>query len=993
MKLPNYHENLETLHVETMPNRSYYIPCCTKDEALTETREYSSRFISLNGAWDFHYYEAPFEVPSDAIQPDFDRGMFDTIPVPSVWQNHGYDRHQYTNVRYPIPYDPPYVPSMNPCGLYVRTLTIEPEQGNRYYLNFEGVDSCYYLYINGKAAGYSQVSHSTSEFDITGHLVKGENTIAVLVLKWCDGTYLEDQDKLRTSGIFRDVYILERPETHLREFFVNTSIKDSSGVISVNFEYNNGPVETICTLLDPEGNELEKQTVSGTKISITVENAKFWNPENPFLYGLLIEAGDEIILQNVGIREIKIENGIVLFNGIPVKMKGVNRHDSDPYAGPAISPAQAERDLAIMKAHNINAVRTSHYPNSPWFVQLCDRYGFYVIDESDVEIHGTCTFYGGGGDTYSDIAMDERFDESILDRVQRNVIRDKNSPSVVIWSLGNEAGFGPGFEKAGRWIKEYDPSRLTHYEGEGHARPGYEKDNSMLDVKSRMYASLKEVDEYFEKGEDKRPFVQCEFIHAMGNGPGDAEDNYQQMLKYPGYFGAFVWEWCDHAVYMGKTPDGKRKYFYGGDFGEFPHDGNFCMDGLVYPDRTPHTGLLEYKNVIRPIRAALSEKGITFTNMLDFTDLNDYLTVSYDVVCNDEILRTGGFDVACPPRQSVLTDFDLSHPDKGNCYINFIYRQKKDADFTRAGHILGFDQLALHEEEPELPSMKAADNGELQLDECESKITVTGKAFRYVFDKIAGNFAEMVYDNNTLITKPVEFNIWRAPTDNDRNIREDWQEAGYDRPLVKVYETAAELLNGIAVIKFKLSLAPIYIQKILEIEGTWEIDADGIAAVKMKCIKDMKMPFLPRFGLRLFLPRVFDDVSYYGYGVLESYVDKRRASCRGLYNSKVAGFHEDYIKPQENGSHYGCDFVSVSKHGLTLKAVSSKRFSFNASQYTQEELTEKMHNFELEECGDTVLCLDYAQSGIGSNSCGPQLLEKYRFNEPEFYFELALIPS
>jgi len=992
MKLPGYHENLEVLHVGTQPNRSYYIPCNSKNEALSEVREDSSRFISLNGTWDFAYYDAPQLIPEGATQPNHDRSKFDSIPVPSVWQNHGYDRHQYTNVRYPIPYDPPFVPNMNPCGLYVRTLTLNPDSAKNYYLNFEGVDSCLYLYINGTAAGYSQVSHSTSEFDITKYLVSGENTIAVLVLKWCDGTYLEDQDKLRTSGIFRDVYLLERPKAYLRDFFVNTKIQGDDGQVTVAFEYGSEPVETKCTLFDPSGSELESKKATDGSVTFVINKAQLWSPEIPSLYSLIIEANGEIIYQNVGLREIKIEDGIVLFNGAPIKMKGVNRHDSDPVTGPTISIAQATKDLEIMKAHNINAIRTSHYPNAPWFTQLCDKYGFYVIDESDVEIHGVCTIYGGShADTYCLIAMDERFDESIMDRIQRNVMRDKNCPSVVIWSLGNESGYGPGFEKAARWIKEYDPSRLTHYEGEFWAEKDYEKDKSVLDVMSRMYAPLEWVDEYFEKAEDPRPFVQCEFIHAMGNGPGDAEDNYQQMLKYPGYFGAFVWEWCDHTVYMGKTEDGKDKYFYGGDFGEYPHDGNFCMDGLVYPDRTPHTGLLEYKNVIRPVRATLVEKGVNIRNMLDFLDLRDYVNISYKITCDDKVLDSGDLDVSCSPCETVFVPLDISYPENRNCYIMLEYRQKHDYALTKSGHKLGFDQLILNEAKLKLPELRTAKTDELTLEESETHITITGSAFRYVFDKLLGNFSEIVYRNNTLLTKPVEFNVWRAPTDNDRNIRHQWEEAGYDRPLVKVYETNASLKDSVVKIDFHVGLAAIYRQKILDIKGTWEIDVDGCIVAKMQCKKDMELPFLPRFGLRLFMPRVFDDISYFGYGEYESYVDKRRASYRGLFNSNVADMHEDYIKPQENGSHYGCDFVSVSSKGLTLKAVSSDKFSFNASPYTQEELGTKKHNFELNECGDTVLCLDYKQSGIGSNSCGPELLEEYRFNEENFTFELALI--
>ena len=994
MKLPKYHENFDTFHVETEENRSYYIPYNSKDDAVAENRENSSSFIPLNGTWDFSYFKAPELIPDNAISPDFDRSGFDSIPVPSVWQNHGYDKHHYTNIRFPIPYDPPYVPSFNPCGLYVRTFTLSPDKNKCYYLNFEGVDSCFYLYINGTAAGYSQVSHSTSEFDITKHLVSGENHIAVLVLKWCDGTYLEDQDKLRTSGIFRDVYILQRPKSHVRDFFVNTKKQGENWSVSVNLEYSGEPVETACKLVDPFGKELESKRVTNCSVSFTVKSAMLWNPEKPVLYSLLIETEGEVICQNVGIREIRIENGIVLFNEAPIKMKGVNRHDSDPVTGPTISVSQAEKDLKLMKKHNINAIRTSHYPNAPWFVGLCDKYGFYVIAESDLEMHGTVTIFGGNSaDTYSLGAMDGRFDKAIMDRTKRNIIRDKNSPSVVIWSLGNEAGFGPGFESAGKWIKEYDSSRLTHYESEEWIIPGYKKDSSMLDVKSRMYVPLEWVDDYFEKTKDPKPFMQCEFIHAMGNGPGDAEDNYLQMLKYPGYFGAFVWEWCDHAVYMGKTIEGKHKYFYGGDFGDYPHDGNFCMDGLVYPDRTPHVGLLEYKNVIRPVRATLARGGLNFRNMLDFTDLSDYVNISYKITCNGEIAHSGNLEVSCPPRKSVFVPVDLSCSCGGNCYIILEYRQKNDGLLIKAGHFLGFDQLTLNVATLKLPTPQPVKTDELKLSESETLIVVSGDNFRYVFDKLLGNFSEMLYQNNTLITKPIEFNIWRAPTDNDRYIRLKWEEAGFDRAFAKVYETSASIKDGIATINFHMSLAAVYRQKILDIKGSWEIDANGLVIVKLKAKKDMVMPFLPRFGLRLFLPRGFDELSYFGYGPYESYIDKRRASHRSLFKSNVADQHEDYIKPQENGSHYGCDYIIISKQEATFKVASSEQFCFNVSPFTQEELAETPHNFELEPCGDTVLCLDYKQSGIGSNSCGPQLLESYQFNEAEFAFELSLMPE
>ena len=992
MKLQGYHQDPHVLHAGTEENRSYYIPCLSAEAAFSRNREKSEALHMLSGMWDFAYFDSAYDVPDGIVSPNFDRSGFAQIPVPSVWQVHGYDKHQYTNIKYPFPYDPPYVPDMNPCGVYTRYFDIGDPAGKRHYVNFEGVDSCFYLYINSKLVGYSQVSHSTSEFDVTDFLIKGQNMIAVVVLKWCDGSYLEDQDKFRQSGIFRDVYILSRPDEHIRDYFVKTPINGEKAKIKAEFSFRNKPVEIIGTLFDATGKEIAKQTADGSTLEFELDEPRLWNAEHPCLYGLLIQAAGEFIFQCVGIREIKIENGVILVNNTAVKFRGVNRHDSDPFVGAAVTMSHVIRDLAIMKGHNINAIRTSHYPNSPWFAQMCDQYGFYVISEADIEAHGTTTIYGGSQkETFGLIAQNPLFHEAIIDRVKRNVVRDKNCASVIFWSMGNESGYGKSFEEAGRWVKEYDPSRLLHYESSIYETGGHKNDTSMLDVYSRMYAPVDDIVNYFESEGGKKPFIQCEYIHAMGNGPGDAEDYFELIQKYDGFAGGFVWEWCDHAVFMGADENGKDKFFYGGDFGEFPHDGNFCMDGLVYPNRTPHSGLLEYKNVIRPARAVLEEDGMTITNMLDFTDLYNHLFVGYEIVHDGKVTDRGTFDVHAAPHKSGRVRMELPKIESGNCYLNLIYRQKYDSFFTGTGHVMGYEQLVLHEEKPRLPVLaKSAEN--IEIFESSKEIEVSSPNFRYVFSKIAGTFSEMSYKNNTLLTKPMEFNIWRAPTDNDRNIRHVWQAAGYDRTGVKVYSTAAKTENGIAVIECKMAVVAVYVQKIIDVTATWKIDANGAVTASMDCVKNMEMPFLPRFGLRLFMPKGFENAEYFGFGPNESYVDKRRASFRGPFSSTVKEMHEDYIKPQENGSRYGCDYVKLYKAGgISVNVTSSERFSFNASHYTQEELAAKAHNFELEECGDTVLCLDYIQSGIGSNSCGPELLEKYRFNDEKFSFNIGLV--
>lgn len=1015
MLVKNYFEDPKTLHVGTMEDRAYYIPYPRQTEALSGDRNTSKRFQLLNGEWSFKYFNSIYDMTEEFYLADCDLEGFDKIPVPSVWQNHGYDRHQYTNVKYPFPYDPPYVLVENPCGAYVRQFEVAAgNEGMRKYINFEGVDSCYYLWINGVFVGYSQVSHSTSEFDITGFVKEGTNTIAVLVLKWCDGSYLEDQDKFRTSGIFRDVYIIYRPQEHIRDFFVKTELSDNykKAVITVELEYLDGkpvPADYVFLAAD-ERTELGRGTVKGRNFRISLENPQLWNAEQPNLYTLVLNTAREAIAIKVGIREIKIIDGVVYLNGEKIKFRGVNRHDSNPVTGPAVTAEDMLKDLTLMKQHNINAIRTSHYPNAPVFTEFCDKYGFYVIAEADIETHGTTTIFGGDqdGKAFPMLAHDPDYEASILDRVKKNVIRDKNHACVVIWSLGNESGFGRNFESALRWVKGYDTSRLTHYESAHYTPDGYKCDFSNLDLFSCMYASIEYIKKYFEETKGDKPFIQCEYIHAMGNGPGDIEDYHDLIQKYDGFCGGFVWEWCDHAVYMGRTEDGRKKYYYGGDFGEFPHDGNFCMDGLVYPDRRVHTGLLEYKNVIRPLRLVKEnpkEGKFTFRNMLDFVNTRDYLYISYSVAKNGEVIARGIIEdesiLNIKPHEEKVIYLTLDGINEGDCYIKFDYVQKMDLPFTGKGHVLGFDQVKLAVDrvglkEDRIQSLLGACDSPksgISFSETDRYIFISGVNFKYTYNKLAGAFERMVYDNNVLLERPMNYNIWRAPTDNDRNVRGKWEECGYDRALSRAYATRVSGEDSNIRIITELSVTAVYIQRVLDISTEWNVAGDGTISVNMQVEKNMETPFLPRFGLRLFLPQEVNSVEYFGFGPNESYADKRRASYIDKFTARVEDLHEDYIKPQENGSRWGCHYVKVcSDSGLGLLVVNDEPFGFNASYYTQEELTNKMHNYELEKSGSTVLCLDYAQSGIGSNSCGPELIEKYRLNAQRFHTTMLLKP-
>ena len=587
MIVPKYYEDLNVLHKNTMPNRAYYIPASSRLENPVEERESSDRFTLLSGEWKFQYFDSIYDAKEEFFAEGFDTRKFDTVIVPGVWQGYGYDCHQYTNIRYPFPMDPPFVPHKNPCGEYVHTFIYhKDDKAPRAFLNFEGVDSCFYVWVNGAFIGYSQVSHSTSEFDITESLREGENRLAVLVLKWCDGSYMEDQDKFRMSGIFRDVYLLKRPEEGVFDYFVKARPSEDykNGNVEITFQYLNKEIPVEVKLFDHQGTMVASARAEGNKVLLEVKDARLWNAECPYLYTLVLETESEVITDQVGIREIHIEGNIVYINGVKVKFHGTNRHDSDPVTGFTISLQQIMKDLKLMKEHNINAIRTSHYPNEPRFYQLYDRIGFYVVDETDNESHGTTSVFASKDENVLQwkkrwgevIANNPDFTEATVDRTMRCVERDKNRPSVVIWSMGNECAYGCTFEAALKWTKEFDDTRLTHYEGALYVEDRHKYDFSNLDTFSRMYPSLEEIHNYF-KEDGRKPFIMCEYCHAMGNGPGDLEDYFQVIHQYEGFCGGFVWEWCDHAIEMGKTVEGKTMYAYGGDHGEFPHDGNFCI--------------------------------------------------------------------------------------------------------------------------------------------------------------------------------------------------------------------------------------------------------------------------------------------------------------------------------------------------------------------------------------------------------------------------------
>ena len=1008
MIVPRYYEDLSVLHENTMPARAYYIPASKRMDNLVEHRDESDRMQLLNGNWKFQYFNSIYDVQESFFEKNYDTEEFDEIQVPSVWQMAGYDMHQYTNIRYPFPFDPPYVPQDIPCGAYAHTFVYhKDENAPKAFLNFEGVDSCFYVWINGSYVGYSQVSHMTSEFDITDLLQDGENSIAVLVMKWCDGSYLEDQDKFRMSGIFRDVYILKRPEQAISDYHVKTKIEDMLAKVELDMKFYS-PAEVKISIEDKNGAVVAVGSIAeeGTAV-LEIANPELWNTENPYLYKLILETEKEVIVDHIALRKIEIKDQVIYLNGQKIKFRGVNRHDSDPVTGFTISVEQITTDLTLMKQHNFNAIRSSHYPNAPFFYEMCDKYGFMVIDEADIEAHGPFMLYREEDTDYNrfkrwneKIADDPAWEAAIVDRVKLMVERDKNRFCIVMWSMGNESAYGCNFEKALAWTKKFDPNRITQYESARYRNYDETYDYSNLDVYSRMYPALSEIQEYLDK-DGSKPFLLVEYCHSMGNGPGDFEDYFQMIQDNDKMCGGFVWEWCDHAIAHGTAENGKIIYAYGGDHGEEIHDGNFCMDGLVYPDRTVHTGLLEYKNVYRPARVVSYDKEsgeLVLHNYMDFDDLKDYAKISYELTQDGLVISKGKLaEVSVAPHSEGNTNLKVNVPENGKCYLKLIYHLKKEMPLLEENHILGFDEIEVSQKDAKCQLAekwleKAATDSELQVNEDDTQIHIKGREFAYTIDRRTALFTEMKFAGREYLNHPMELNIWRAPTDNDMYIKAEWKKAHYDKAYTRAYTTeVVQGKHGVKIVSHASVVAET-VQKILDVTITWKIDATGKIDADIEATKDGEFPDLPRFGVRMFLDKKLSDARYFGMGPQESYRDKHQAASHGLYRANVGDLHEDYIRPQENGSHYDCEYVELNNSRYGIVASAENAFSFNASYYTQEELEKKTHNYELTESDSVVFCVDYALNGIGSNSCGPVVLEQYRFDDVLFRFQFTLIP-
>lgn len=1000
-------QNPEVLHVNREEARSYYIPFADAAASRRGVKSQSPYYRLLNGNWSFSYFDRHIDAPQEIIEKDYPLDTCDVIPVPSNWQMYGYDIPQYTNVNYPYPVDPPYVPADNPMGVYLLDFQVPSSwQTKDVYLFFDGVNSCFYVYINGKEVGYSQGTHNPSEFLITPYLTEGTNRLTVKVLKYCDGSYMEDQDFYRLSGIFRDVYLLARDNNHIRDIFVKTDLSSDyrSASICTQIDYT-GEATAALDVYAPDGSLVYTKDNIGATHTFSLDSISLWNAETPNLYQFVFTCGNEVICQEIGLRKIEVaDNCALLINGVPVKLKGVNRHDTHPELGHTTPYDHMEQDLKVMKQHNINTIRTSHYPNASEFIRLCDKYGFYVIDEADLECHGfVFTYPDYNYRTYDDeywICDKPEWKQAFIDRAVRMVERDKNHASVIMWSLGNESAYGRNHDAMAAWVKQRDSSRLLHYERASAI------DNQTVDIESAMYVDYKSFEkEGKNRKKSKLPFLLCEYSHAMGLGPGDLKQYWDIINRYPRLIGGCIWEWADHSA-MVADENGEPFYTYGGYFGEHPNDYNFCVDGLVRPDRTPSSGLLETKKVyqyvnFRPLD--LSAGKISVKNTYDFISLAGF-DLYWKLTRDGKIVAQGRQPLpAIRPHSSSVVKLHYTLPTSCSygCYLDLSVRTSMDNLWSEAGFECAYEQLSV-----DVPVTKAKEvsyGSGLSLEQADEYLVITGDDFSYIFNTHYGFFDSIEYHGVEMLDDTMTIGAWRAPTDNDRNIKMVWTPQshrdvwgtyelfylGADIYTCKVMDEKPDRI----VIEAQLRLASPGRVPMMRAVIRYTILANGKIDVNLTGEIHEKFPHLPRLGFELTMPAGNENIAYFGMGPHENYIDMCHAAKMGYYTSTVTEQYVPYIKPQEHGNHTNVHYAFVYDIlGRGLLIEGNDTFSFSASHYDAHEMTEIQNYHDLQPHEETFVRIDYKVGGVGSNSCGPKIAEEYTLHEKQIAFSFSIRP-
>lgn len=1000
-------ENHQIDGINRMPARAHFLTFPSKEKALLNNNRYTHAFKNLNGVWKFMFLDAPEYSPEGFFNSDFDVTKMDDITVPGNWQLQGYGKMHYSDLWYNFPINPPYVPTENPTGIYKRTFFVEESyRDKKIIIRFCGVDSAYHLWINGKEVGYSKVARNESEFDITDLIRVGEeNDVTVRVYQWSDGTYLEDQDMWWESGIFRDVELIGVPKDGINDYKVIADLDDEykNGIFKVEaFLRTTKEVNVTFELVDAGENTVFTKTVVAKEgkacIDEVIADVNHWTAETPYLYKLFMTVEDngqivEVIPQNVGFRNIRLNGETFLVNGVAIKFKGVNRHDYSPQNGRVVSREEIEKDIILMKQFNINAIRTSHYPNSYYLYDLCDEYGMYLIAETDLECHG----FELTGD-YKWITDDPSWELAYVSRMTRMIERDKNHPAIIFWSLGNESAFGCNFRKMTDVAHEMDPTRLVHYEGDF--------DVESADVYSTMYTWIENpkkpylMKDIIEKS--KKPHIHCEYCHAMGNGPGNLKDYQDLVYAHDKLQGGFVWEWFDHGI-ESFTESGEKYYRYGGDFGDDPSNKDFCIDGLIMPDRTPSPGLYEYKKVIEPITttAVDIQKGIiNLLSRYDFANL-DRFNLVYKVMEDDAILQTGFMavpSIEARANKDITLPYDLSvikvKPGV-HYYVNISYQLREDTSYASSGHELATAQF-------ELPLYKEGimvrPEGILNVEKEHTTLHVKGANFSLDFNLVNGNLMNIVRDGMQVLSKGPRLTLWRAPISNDMEIIDKLKKVYFlhlehevvmnidyhmEGNILKVeVDTINSTTNSAWHFKTK------YVYTVCP-SGDILIDVEGTPSGRVDLAPDM----LPRIGVSMHLDKSMEHVRYFGMGPGENYADSKEAAQMGLYANTVDGLFTNYVIPQENGNHMGCKWVSMTNdRGMGLLASTEGDFNFSASWYEDKDLDDAKHTCDLVKRDYIVFNVDYKQNALGTNSCGQWQLDKYRAKFEDFKLSFRLTP-
>ena len=990
--------------VNRAPMHTNYFAYESADMAKKGVKENSANFMSLNGTWKFFWVKDADARPTDFWKPGFNDKGWNDLPVPGLWELHGYGDPIYVNIGYAwrnqFKNNPPYVPTENNhVGSYRKEITIPASwKGKDIMAHFGSATSNMYLWVNGKYVGYSEDSKLEAEFNLTPYLKPGQkNLIAFQIFRWCDGTYLEDQDFFRYSGIGRDCYLYARDKKRIEDIRVTPDLDTEykNGSLNIDLQMKgNGKVNLI--LKDASGKEIASTQATQGKATIEVLNPQKWTAETPYLYTLYasLEGSDEVIPVKVGFRKVELKNAQVWVNGQPILFKGANRHELDPDGGYVISRERMIQDIQIMKQFNLNAVRTCHYPDNNLWYELCDQYGIYVVAEANIESHGM----GYGKET---LAKREDYALAHMERNQRNVQRGFNHPSVLIWSLGNEAGYGPNFEAAYDWIKAEDPSRLVQYEQAGRT--------GKTDIYCPMYLGYNRTEEYSKDDQYQKPLIQCEYAHAMGNSEGGFKEYWDIIRKYPKYQGGFIWDFVDQSVrWTGKN--GKMIYAYGGDFNRYDaSDLNFCDNGLISPDRVPNPHMYEvgyfYQNIwTNP--ADIKNGEISIFNEYFFRDLSAYY-LEWQVLKGGEVMRSGRVeDLNVGPQQIVKIKLPIGKTCQCTEWLlNVAYKLKNTEGLLPAGHTVAKQQLVLNPYKA--PSMElknqAKSNQEViepeLKDNDEQYLIVNGENFRIEFDKSNGYLSKYQVNGLDMMKEGsyLQPNFWRAPTDNDFGARLQVKYAVWKNPEIKLVSMQQRIENQQAVIESAYELpevsAKLNLTYVINNEGTMKVTQ------KMTADKNAKVSNLFRFGMQMQMPRSFDKVAYYGRGPVENYIDRKANADLGIYHQSVAEQFYAYIRPQENGTKSDIRWwktLNASGHGIQV--VAAEPFSASALHYTIESLDEGLykkqgHSQEVKEADLTNFCFDLIQAGLGcEDSWGRIARPEYQIPYGDYEFTFILKP-